>query len=246
LWRNENRAAAPVALAVVTDAVVTAAPVGSVAPVVTTVGATVFMGRSAPSSHLQLRAFAEVLTASRPDAIGFLRSICELQRARRPCLWVRDSCLYPTIPASIRLAGPPPLLREMCQMHPAPAISAPCPPLPQSPSLAELIGEVVAAAVAVIAVGLDERGNGGLRPKTKLTGADLITQLFALRQACAGELDFDVTAREYGKRAVAARYTAAKRELPDAPQGELTDVMLDELVSWPLDILAGVVRATVN
>jgi len=72
--------------------------------------------------------------------------------------------------------------------------------------MAELIGEVVAAAVAVIAVGLDERSNGGLRLKTKLTGGDLIAQLYALRQACAGELDFDATAREYGKRAIAARY----------------------------------------
>jgi hypothetical protein len=79
-----------------------------------------------------------------------------------------------------------------------------------------------------------------------MCGGDLIAQLFALRQACAGELDFDATAREYGKHAIAARYAAAKRELPDAPQAAPTDVMLDEMVSWPLDILAGVVKSQLN
>jgi hypothetical protein len=100
----------------------------------------------------------------------------------------------------------------------------------------------------VIALALDERANGGLRPRTKTCGGDLIAQLYGLRSAWLSQagLDFDATAREYGKRAIAARYAAAKRELPDAPQGELTDVMLDEMVSWPLDILAGVVRAELN
>jgi hypothetical protein len=135
--------------------------------------------------------------------------------------------------------------------HPTPAniTLAPAPSTAtakSASSLEQLIGELVAAAVAVISVGLDERANGGLRPKTKLAGGDLIAQLFTLRQACAGELDFDVVAREYGKRAIAARYAAAIRGLPDAPQGELTDAMLDEMVSWPLDMLAGVVRSQLN
>src|SRR5262245_29460221 len=141
-----------------------------------------------------------------------------------------------------------PSIASECAVRPTPAAVSlsPCPPLLPAPSMAELIGELVAAAVAVIAVGLDERASGGLRPKTKLTGADLITQLYALRQACAGELDFDAVAREYGKRAIAARYAALKRSLPDVPQAELTDAMLNELVSWPLDILAGVVRSQLN
>jgi hypothetical protein len=85
LWRNENRAAASVITVVmtevlVTEVLVTEASVGPVAPVGTVV----------------ITALAEVLTTNRPDAIGFFRSICELQRARRPCLWVRDSILYPT------------------------------------------------------------------------------------------------------------------------------------------------------
>jgi len=114
------------------------------------------------------------------------------------------------------------------------------------PAIERIIGELVAAAACAIAQTLDERANGGLRPRTKMCGGDLITQLYALRQACAGELDFDATARAYGKRAIAAHYAAARRELPDAPQGELTDAMLDEMVKWPLDILAKVVRSQMN
>jgi hypothetical protein len=92
-----------------------------------------------------------------------------------------------------------------------------------------LIGEVVAAAVAVIAVGLDERANGGLRPKTRLTGGDLIAQLYALREvylAEPGALDFNRVAREHGKRAIAAHYAAARRELGH-PVAELTEAMLE-------------------
>jgi hypothetical protein len=128
---------------------------------------------------------------------------------------------------------------------PAPSTAAPV------HTLALLIGEIIAAAASVIALALDERANGGLRPRTKTCGGDLIAQLYALRsawlsQAEPGWLNFDATAREYGKRAIAARYAAAKRELPDAPQAEPTDAMLDELVSWPLDILEQVVRSQLN
>jgi hypothetical protein len=111
-----------------------------------------------------------------------------------------------------------------------------------------LIGEIVAAAVAVTAVGLDERSNGGLRQKTRLTGGDLIAQLYALREvylAEPGALDFNRVAREHGKRAIVAHYAAATRELGH-PVAELTDVMLDEMVSWPLDILGQVVRSQSN
>ena len=131
------------------------------------------------------------------------------------------------------------------RLTPTAACPSPCPPLPQPPAFAELIGEIVAAAVAVIAVGLDERSNGGLRPRTKLAGGDLIAQLYTLRQACTGELDFDATARECGKRALAARYVELKRELCE-PYTKLTDAVLDELVSWPLDILGQVVRSQLN
>ena len=115
-------------------------------------------------------------------------------------------------------------------------------------ALEQLIGEIVAQAVAVIAVGLDERANGGLRPKTRLTGGDLIAQLYALREvylAERGALDFNCAAREYGKRVIAAHYAVATRDLGH-PVAKLTDVMLDVMVKWPLDILAGVVRSQSN
>jgi len=49
-----------------------------------------------------------------------------------------------------------------------------------------------------------------------------------------GYLDFDATAREYGKLALRERYDDA------------SDAVLDELVSWLLDILAKVVRSQMN
>jgi len=54
--------------------------------------------------------------------------------------------------------------RECAAVHPTPAAASPspCPPLSSAPSMAELIGEVVAAAVAVIAVALD--AGYGLKP----------------------------------------------------------------------------------
>jgi len=65
-------------------------------------------------------------------------------------------------------------------------------------------------------------------------GGDLIAQLYALRQYMVGTWDFDAMAREYGKRVLRERYD------------DLTDAALDELVSWPLDLLAKVVRSQMN
>jgi hypothetical protein len=101
----------------------------------------------------------------------------------------------------------------------------------------------------VIACALDERANGGLRPKTKMCGGDLIAQLYGLRSAWLSQaesgIDFDAMARNQGKRALRERHAKLKRELGHSVP-ELTDVMLDEMVSWPLDLLAGVVRSQLN
>ena len=136
-------------------------------------------------------------------------------------------------------------------MQPTSAISifAPSPsttPADHPPSIERLIGEMVATATAAIAQALDERGNGGLTAKTKRVGEDLIVRLYSLRRASMSEgLDFDAIAREYGKRALAARYAELKHE-PDAPDIELTAEMLDELVSWPLDLVVKVARSRLN
>jgi hypothetical protein len=110
-------------------------------------------------------------------------------------------------------------------------------------SLACVIGEAVAAAAITIAAGLDERRNGGLTPQTKSRGGDLIAVLFNLHQKCAG--DFDTIAREYGKRALHARYIQAKGKM-NGSCPPFTDEMADEMVSWPLDTLYKVIAAEMN
>ena len=79
-----------------------------------------------------------------------------------------------------------------------------------------------------------EYQDGGLRAETKLYGGDLIARLYSLRQYMVGYWDFDAMARTYGKRVLRERYD------------DLTDAALDELVSWPLDLLAKVVRSQMN
>ena len=113
------------------------------------------------------------------------------------------------------------------------------------PLIERVIGEVVAAAARAIVRALMEYQNGGAQPATTRHGGDLIAQLYALRQACAGELDFDAVARSQGKRALRERYARLKHA-PGRPVTELTDAMLDEMVAWPLNILGQVVRSQMN
>src|SRR5262249_49897836 len=132
--------------------------------------------------------------------------------------------------------------------HPAPAHACPSllPPLSSAPSFAELIGELVATATAAIAQALAERQDGGLTVTTKRVAEDLIVQLYSLQRACVSEgVDFDALARSHGKRVLAARYARLRHE-PDAPDVELTEVMLDELVSWPLDLVTKFARSRMH
>lgn len=112
-------------------------------------------------------------------------------------------------------------------------------------SLPAVIGETVAAAAITIAVALDERRNGGLRPETRQRGGDLVAALFNLHQKCAGDFDFDAVAREYGKRALHTRYTQLKRKL-NGSCPPFNDEMAAEMVSWPLDTLHKVIAAELN
>ena len=95
-------------------------------------------------------------------------------------------------------------------------------------------GRLVADACGAIAMALREYQDGGLRAETKLHGGDLIARLYSLRQYMVGYWDFDAMARTYGKRVLRERYD------------DLSDAALDELVSWPLDLLAKVVRSQMN
>jgi len=112
-------------------------------------------------------------------------------------------------------------------------------------SLPAVIGETVATAAIVIAVALDERGNGGLRPETRERGSELIAALYRLHQRCAGEFEFDSVAREYGKRALHARYIQAKGKF-NGSCPPFNDEMAEEMVSWPLNVLSRVIEAELN
>jgi hypothetical protein len=105
-----------------------------------------------------------------------------------------------------------------------------------------VIGEVVALAAIAIGQALAERGNGGLTPRTKQQGADLIAQLYALRQACPS---FDAIARGHGMRALCERYAQLKGKL-NGGCPPFTEEMAEEIVSWPLDTLYRMIAAEMN
>jgi len=192
----------------------------------------------ASSSHLRLCALAEVLTASRSDAISFLRSICELQRARQPCWCVLFPCLYPTALAFNKLASPSPCL-ERCAVHhptPAAAIHALARSTSKTPastgSLEPLIGRLVAAAGITIVEALGEYRDGGLTPATRTRGGDLIAQLVGLYQFAIVDFDFDNVARVHGTAALCA--------------ADVSPSTADRLVDEVLRLLHKVMRAAVN
>jgi hypothetical protein len=99
-------------------------------------------------------------------------------------------------------------------------------------SLEPLIGRLVAAAGITIVEALGEYRDGGLTPRTKGRGGDLIAQLVGLYQFAIADLDFDSIARVHG--------TAALRS------ADVNPVTADRLVSEVLALLHKVVQTTLN
>jgi hypothetical protein len=129
-------------------------------------------------------------------------------------------------------------------MQPAPAATTLAPSTIEIEiSLACVIGEATAMAAIAIAVALDERRQGRVSPTIKQQGGDLIAALYNLRQKCAG--DFDTIARDYGKRALVARYAQAKGKL-NGSCPPFSEEIAAEMVSWPLDALHKVIAAEMN
>jgi hypothetical protein len=132
--------------------------------------------------------------------------------------------------------------------HPTPAVdSLASIPSTTAPSLESAIGEVMLLASAAVAQALYERSRDGrVSARTSQQGADLIALLHTLRQVCIDEgLDFDHIARESGKFTIVRRWDQLKH-VPDRPYIELTAATLDEMISWPLALLAKVVRARMH
>jgi hypothetical protein len=123
-------------------------------------------------------------------------------------------------------------------VHPTPAVTTHAPtksPTKPSPTIERYVGEIVAAAAGAIMEALHEYRHGGLSPRTKMAGGDLICDLFKLRQYMIADWPFDQIAREYG--------AAVLRETCDS---DLDARRIDVLVDEVLRLLHKVVRAAVN
>jgi hypothetical protein len=111
----------------------------------------------------------------------------------------------------------------------------------QEPTVERAIGKLMATAVGVLNQGLvDWAEHGGLRRETKVRGGDIIAQLYDMKLFATGSLDFEATAREYGKRAL-REFIATQ---PDAPV--IAEAQIEEWVEMPLDILSKVVAARIH
>jgi hypothetical protein len=66
-------------------------------------------------------------------------------------------------------------------------------------------------------------------------GGELMAALIELRQASAGELDFDRVARTHGARALQERCDSTVRQRT-----------IDELVAAVLEIMTGIIRLRLN
>jgi hypothetical protein len=99
-------------------------------------------------------------------------------------------------------------------------------------SLEPLIGRLVAAAGIAIVEALSEYRDGGLTPKTKGRGGDLIAQLVGLYQFAIADLDFDSVARVHGTAALCA--------------ADISPSTADRLVNEVLRLLHKVGQTTLN
>jgi hypothetical protein len=119
------------------------------------------------------------------------------------------------------------------------------PPRPESqtrgaPAIEDSIGSLVASAACLIVEGLAQHWHGGrmdghMSPGTRRRGGELIALLIEVREATAGELDFDQVARSYGAKALRERNGDA-----------VTAATIDSLVAGVLHILDGVVKRRMN
>jgi hypothetical protein len=124
-----------------------------------------------------------------------------------------------------------------------PLVEEPTPPSdklvkgPAQTGIATAIGQATADAVDAFSTALLEHWGGKLSFKTKDIGGGMIARLYELQQAALGELDFDATARVFGRQALQARHAAAWR----AQHGtDLPETVLDGLLDEVLAIVARV------
>jgi hypothetical protein len=106
------------------------------------------------------------------------------------------------------------------------------------------IGELVADAAGVVCAGLGD-WESGIAPATQTQAGELFVTLFRLQQETLGEIDFAAVARREGKRILWERHGSVLQQ----HYGPTALDALDEIVSWPLVVLAKVTaveRARMN
>jgi|SRR6516162_3446087 hypothetical protein len=110
-------------------------------------------------------------------------------------------------------------------------------PLPSTPLLEQVIGEIAAGAALEIARALRAHQNDELSFKNAATSAfgDGIARLFELWQVCAGQIDFYAIARAGGARLLQERHG-----------GDLNARTIVVLIDGVLEALRQVVRAELN
>jgi hypothetical protein len=114
--------------------------------------------------------------------------------------------------------------------NPLPVASA----LP-SALLEQVVGEIAAGAALAIARALHHQNNG-LSPRNAASAfGEWIARLFALRQVCAGQIDFYAIARARGARLLQERYG-----------GDINTRMIAVLIDAVIEVLQQVVRAELN
>jgi hypothetical protein len=106
------------------------------------------------------------------------------------------------------------------------------------------IGELVAGAASVVCAGLGD-WESGIAPATQTQAGDLFVELYRLQQTTLGEIDFAAVACREGKRVLWERHGAVLQK----HYGPAALDALDEIVTWPLVVLAKVTaveRARMN
>jgi len=94
------------------------------------------------------------------------------------------------------------------------------------------VGQRVAAAAGAILEALDERQHGGLTPKTKMRGGELLAALHGLRVFMLADWPFDEIARRHGAAALQA--------------ADVSPVHADVLVDEVLNLLHKIARTAAN
>jgi hypothetical protein len=124
---------------------------------------------------------------------------------------------------------------EFCERQMPPRAARLPPAVPSAPEAIEgLIGDVAAAAAAVLGQALQDLKQGGrITAATGRTSGELVAMLHKLKLVTADEVDFINTVRTFGIAALRSRCAA------DA-------VALDTLIASVLEILAAVERSSRN